>query len=410
MESDTPSRARINKWFRFSLQALAALSLGWVLNGCAAPREISWAPNGKALAYCPDGRLRIYDVESKRSTPLYTNANASWPAWSPDGKAIAFYAISEGNAQRVAVRVIELASGRVRTLIADVLRAPKLAHDAKRRTGSGESATLGQDESRAAILSISATIAWSPDATRLAYLAMAPVTKPITTVLIADYPSGRTQAISNAAEAAIALAWSPDGQLLAYVSAPASWLEGRNPGAGKQRTRHVPRQSLWLYDLQSASRTKVCDLSKDGLAVGTRLVWSPDSNEIGFIAERGDSGADAYIVEARRQGAVVDVMKGVTSEAVWSPALTGVAFLEQREDDEVVLLFRGVRPVTRKAIGSLRVTPLETFPDQPQQGQEPPAGVVGPYSLPEFSPDGRWVALRAGQSPKDMRLEMFQVR
>ncbi|HSL22273.1 MAG TPA: S41 family peptidase [Vicinamibacterales bacterium] len=55
--------------------------------------SLAWSPDSKALAYVSsDGKLRRYDVETRRTIELATSkyGNISAPAWSPDGQWIAY--------------------------------------------------------------------------------------------------------------------------------------------------------------------------------------------------------------------------------------------------------------------------------------------------------------------------------
>ena len=48
------------------------------------------SPDGKRVAFSLGGDLVVYDVDRGSSTRLTVNADAAYPVWTPDGKAIAF--------------------------------------------------------------------------------------------------------------------------------------------------------------------------------------------------------------------------------------------------------------------------------------------------------------------------------
>jgi hypothetical protein len=68
--------------------------------------------------------------------------------------------------------------------------------------------------------------------------------------------------------------------------------------------------------------------------------------------------------------------------------------MEKREGDQWVLIYRGLRPRTRQVLGALSVeTNMEDW-----------------FSLPQFSHDGRKVALRVGKDPTPVNVEVFEIR
>lgn len=80
---------------------------------------VSWAPDGKRLVFSayrqnPNGGLYTVDLATKRLTPLLVRgAGARAPAWSPNGRAIAFV---RGSARASSIWLLDLRDGRVRRL------------------------------------------------------------------------------------------------------------------------------------------------------------------------------------------------------------------------------------------------------------------------------------------------------
>lgn len=78
---------------------------------CAAP---AWSPDGRQLAYerhegaGGESRIWVYDLQAGSSVPLFADERITGlsPLWSPDGERLAFYDMQAG-----AIRVVNLATG-----------------------------------------------------------------------------------------------------------------------------------------------------------------------------------------------------------------------------------------------------------------------------------------------------------
>lgn len=97
---------------------------GPVIASLLPPPGETWQHGGTSFAVSPDGRtvavvgsdgggtrLSLRDLDRYTTTVLPTTPGASLPFWSPDGRALGFFADGE-------LRVVELATGQVRTLCA----------------------------------------------------------------------------------------------------------------------------------------------------------------------------------------------------------------------------------------------------------------------------------------------------
>ena len=399
----TPERNRLGA---SALIAAALLLAALAFSGCAPTREISWSPDTKSVVYQSDDALRIYDVDTRQSRELGGGAaNALTPVWSPDGKLIAFYRVGPDE-MTLALCTVDLSTGRVRTVASNVWRMPKAIADTI-EVPPGKSRAEAEGEAQLVwllIVEMAASISWSPDSAHLAWTGSSPRGF---TLHMTDCASGASKPIIEAAGILSAVAWSPHGKRLGYALLP--WELPPSSLPGDEARLREDAQSLWLYDFDSAERTKICDLPRNGLVSETRLQWSPDSGQIGFIRQSGDGLADGCIVDARPGANVRPELRGISATAAWSPDLSGVAFVEDREENEVVVIFRGMKPVTRKVIGVLHIPAVDIFasPDK-AEGEE--SGLGSRYSMPEFSPDGRYVALRAGEKLSDLRIAAFPVQ
>jgi len=91
------------------------------------------------------------------------------------------------------------------------------------------------------------------------------------------------------------IAWAPDGKRLAYVR------QGKDESGEESET-----SSLWVCDLASGERHKVCDLPHNAPEAGTHLEWSADSAQIGFIMkdEHSEGRAIGCTVQAEPEATV----------------------------------------------------------------------------------------------------------
>jgi Tol biopolymer transport system component len=83
---------------------------------------LSWSPDGRFIAFSAyrgneRGNLYVVDVETRRASLLLGNrAGQRDPAWSPDGKRIAFVRPARGNARQTSIWTVDLESGRTTQL------------------------------------------------------------------------------------------------------------------------------------------------------------------------------------------------------------------------------------------------------------------------------------------------------
>jgi len=393
---------------------VAILTGAFAVGGCAPTREISWSPDGRQIAYAPDGKLRLHDVATRRDRVLELKVGVTFPLRSPDGKCIAACTAPKGADGNLSLSVIDPASGRVRTLVRNVWVLPKEKPAAKRSRGKAREQTSdGAPAWYVFVALFGVPFGWRPDGAQLAYVS---ASQRGSTATIMDYPSLAAKPIARIAGAVIGLAWSPDGSRIAYVTFSEPGPRAKRDARATMKVAPTTggasevesAESLWLYDIASGKSEKVCEVPPPGLSASTSLQWSPDSKCIGFAAGGGGQVGTACVVEAH-PGAKPAQYEGVTAAAAWSPDLSGIAFLEQRErkGEEVVLLFRGVQPISRRVIGAFHVPALELFAGPKEADHE--SSLASGYSLPEFSPDGRRVALRVGNRPDTVSVAVFDI-
>jgi eukaryotic-like serine/threonine-protein kinase len=109
---------------RLTRMAVSSRPAGPVVASLLAPPGETWADRGTSFAVSPDGRtvaivgfdeggggsrLSLRDIDRFTTRVLPTTRGADMPFWSPDGRAIGFFADDQ-------LRVIDLATGQLRTL------------------------------------------------------------------------------------------------------------------------------------------------------------------------------------------------------------------------------------------------------------------------------------------------------
>jgi TolB protein len=275
---------------------------GWLTLTAAGPP--AWSPDGRKIAFTSDrdGNPEVYlmNADGSGQRRLTRNAAPDLPlAWSPDGRKIAF-------TSRRAIYVIN-ADGR-----------------GQRRLTRNAAVGFGP--------------AWSPDGRKIAFLSKRDGNWEIYAVN-AD-GSGQRNLTRNPARDS-AFVWSPDGRKIAFLSKrDGSWeIYVMNPdGSGQRRlTRNAKAGQLtWSPDGRSIGFTDQRNGNSDVYVMNAdgggqrRLTrnpafeggptWSPDGGKIAFASNRGGN-AEIYVMNADGS-----MQRNLTRSpwyevsAAWSPA------------------------------------------------------------------------------------------
>jgi len=290
------------------------------------------------------------------------------PAWSPDGRRIAFVSRRDGKALYVMN-----ADGSGLRIVARVnqLAAPAWSPDGRRIAFQG-----GRDRQSLTLYVVNAdgsgqrtlarrgnAPAWSPDGRRIAFVITGKLY-----VVNADGSGHRTLTPRIGDGAAASLAWSPDGRkllvLLEHGSAPlcaicdrvyvlnadGSGLRdltrklgmSRGPGAGPASDPVWSPDGRKIAFVRLNTRHGVYVINADGSAVRNLTpkprgaaysapTWSPDGRKIAFSSER-DGNSEIYLMNADGSG-----QRNLTSDLAydddpaWSPDGRKITFVSNRD-------------------------------------------------------------------------------
>ena len=278
----------------------------------------AWSPDGKYLAYSSDkdGPMAIYirnmDTGStRRLTAPFTGAQAKL-AWSPDGKKIAFESALDNEAGSQALYVADVASGQFRQI-------------------------FGPDNAKGAAYEIAfepGAPTWGPDSNTIALAVQQSystrfregeseiLTVNATTGATQQYGAGGTvfpyETITNRVEGDGPV-WSPDGKYMAYVLDDVLWAlpvtaTGAPAGPPRQLTNEVADQVSWSGDSQhllydSAGTMRMVSINGGApTTVPVRLNWRPQAAPAGEkvihagTVWTGTSGAEQHNVDIVVQG------------------------------------------------------------------------------------------------------------
>jgi Tol biopolymer transport system component len=206
---------------------------------------------------------------------------------------------------------------------------------------------------------------WSPDGSKLAFVSDRNGNRQI---YIMNADGSNVRQLTDSENGARHPVWSPDGQRIAFVSSIFT-------------TEEVSLEVQWV-NVDGTELTTVFD----GEGYGGRPAWSPDGQELLFDVNPGPAGGfDLMLVNLDGSGlqtvAPADVQGGPAAgtpawelDAAWSPDGEQIAF------------------VSTRAGGAVNIFVVNRSGSQLQNLTMRGGANAGPV----WSPDGRWVAIKAG--------------
>jgi len=310
--------------------------------------EPAWSPDGRQIAYSSDREwpagIYVMDADG-RNIHRVTSAMADdhHPTWSPDGRQIAFDRTLEPPApsSRHDVWLVQV-DGTGETNLTSSL--PNAAYEEPEWSPDGRWIAVrelsGNDfkllfvspnghESRT--LSLGAVRmpdhpAWSPDSKRLVLSSFGKVGEKVgENIYVVEVATGAVSRLTTSPSLDTAPAWSPDGRQIAFIRTP---LVARTPDFKQSR--------LWTMDADGGNQHQAGDMVPQ---LG-RPAWSPSGDSVILVEEvRGTS--DLFVV--RTDGMPVRRLTWggwADLDPAWSPDGQWIAYAARRDDKAALLKIR----------------------------------------------------------------------
>ncbi|HEU5066509.1 MAG TPA: LpqB family beta-propeller domain-containing protein [Gaiellaceae bacterium] len=283
----------------------------------------AWSPDGRTIAFLawrPTGRsvfeMRVVNADGSGQRGRVLARKAGSFAWSPDGRRIAF----EGPST-LDIYVVNADGSGQRRLTRDAApsTSPVWSPDGRRiafeNWGGPEAGihVVGADGSgRRTLTRRGREPAWSPDGRKLAFVRA--LRKPRTLDVYVMNADG--SGLLRLAQSGQGPVWSPDGRKIAFVS-------GGDPSSAL-----TPNQHVFTMNSDGSGERK--------LARGFGPVWSPDGRKIAYVSERAGS-MDVGVMNADGSGqrtlsrSTLTRSRAFIPKPAWSPDGRKILFVSDRD-------------------------------------------------------------------------------
>jgi Tol biopolymer transport system component len=244
-------------------------------------------------------RTRLTDEKGDPSTPSGLLFQVD-PAWSPDGRRVAFASAREGSLDIYVMDVDGTGTQRLTSTKEDDGH-PTWSPDGERiafHRGDGHLYVMKADGSGArrvtSTLAPESEPAWSPDGRWLAYTQRTPGT-PIREVWVVSPDGGGARRVTKLAAESYTPAWAPDGRTIAFAS-----------------NHEGPRYGIFTIGVDGEGLRQVTPASSSD---AFEPAWSPDGSLIAFSRD-----GSIVTIDSNRSETVLTDPENNDSSPAWNPA------------------------------------------------------------------------------------------
>jgi Tol biopolymer transport system component len=343
--------------------------------------DAAWSPSGDRIVFTALNGISVVSAAGGRVRRLTHGPNDSTPAWSPDGRTLAFVrSDADGVVQQLAL--VPAAGGAVRRIFggrdADIGRTPQWSPSGRLLAVLAYSSVYVvrvRDRAATRLRRRADWPAWSPDGRRIAFTSGSSIF-----VMNADGSGVRRVRTENGSEFDDGPHWSPDGKVLSYstvlLRSDFEIFSVRPDGSDLKQLTHNSAQD-WM-PAWSRSRRRIAFVRRgwiwlmraDGsgarrLFQGGQPSWSPNGAELAYSTTRG------VVVRRLDHRPATRVADGFSP--AWSPNGAEIAFVNGTQ----------LRAVARASGAERTIIDLAS---------SCPVGNEMSVYRPDWSPDGRRLA------------------